>query len=360
MKVLLVGSGGREHALAWKLAQSPLLGRLFIAPGNPGTAQWGENIPLAVDDFAGILSFCREKAISLVIIGPEAPLAAGLADSLAGAGISCFGPSQAAAQIEASKAFAKDFMARHNIPTARYATFQQLPQALEHIRQVSYPVVIKASGLAAGKGVVLPESQPEAEEALREIMTDRIFGEAGAEVVIEERLQGQEISLMAFCDGKTLAPLPPAQDHKRIFDGDKGPNTGGMGSYSAGRNLPFLGEQDLEEGRDILQGVVSSMKKEGIPFVGVLYGQFMATRDGLVEKKNPNLAAEIVSRLDDIGGLLAHLRKESPDLRAAVTEKPTTLRRRYEEVQSLQDQLVEASLVLELDVRIPTSILVPR
>ncbi len=279
MNVLLIGSGGREHALAWKAAQSPLLGRLFIAPGNPGTAQLGQNIPLAMEDFPAIVSFCREQAIDLVIIGPEAPLAAGLADALNGAGIRCFGPSQAAARIESSKAFSKDFMARHNIPTARYATFQDLSQALEYIRRVEYPVVIKASGLAAGKGVALPENLAEAEATLRGMMQEGIFGEAGAEVVIEECLRGQEISLMAFCDGKTLAPLPPAQDHKRIFDGDQGPNTGGMGAYAPAPALsPLLLQEAMQK---ILQPAADGLREEGSPFVGILYAGLMLTEEGL-------------------------------------------------------------------------------
>lgn len=279
MKILLIGSGGREHALAWKLAQSPKLTQLYIAPGNPGTAEYGENVPLQVEDHAGVIRFCQAKAIDLVIVGPEAPLAAGLADALTEAGIRCFGPRQAAAQIEASKVFAKDFMARHNIPTARYATFSQLGEALAYLQTVEYPVVIKASGLAAGKGVILPETQAEAESVLREMLENGLFGAAGAEVVIEEWMSGPEVSLMAFTDGQTVIPMLAAQDHKRIFDDDQGPNTGGMGAYAP---APIFTPELLNEALGkILQPAVSGLRQEGRPFVGVLYAGLMLTPEGL-------------------------------------------------------------------------------
>jgi phosphoribosylamine--glycine ligase len=232
MNVLIVGGGGREHALAWKVAQSPLLDTLYIAPGNPGTLGLGENVALNVDDHAAVVAFCQSRQIDLAIIGPEAPLAAGIADALAAGGIRCFGPSQAAAQIEASKAFSKAFMARHAIPSARYQTFTDVAAALAHLAAVDYPVVIKASGLAAGKGVILPETPEEAAAAVRSMLVEGVFGAAGREIVIEERLSGPEVSLMAFCDGRTVAPMIPAQDHKRLLDGDRGPNTGGMGAYA--------------------------------------------------------------------------------------------------------------------------------
>ena len=279
MKILLIGSGGREHALAWKLAQSPKLTKLYIAPGNPGTAACGENVPLQAEKPAEIIRFCQTNAIDLVIVGPEAPLAAGLADALAEAGIRCFGPRQTAAQIEASKVFAKDFMARHQIPTARYATFNQLDEALAYLQTVEYPVVIKASGLAAGKGVILPETQAEAASVLREMLENGRFGAAGAEVVIEERMSGPEVSLMAFTDGKTVIPMLAAQDHKRIFDDDQGPNTGGMGAYApAPIFTPELLNEALEK---ILQPTVSGLRLEGRPFVGVLYAGLMLTPQGL-------------------------------------------------------------------------------
>lgn len=279
MNILLIGSGGREHALAWKLAQSPKLKKLYIAPGNPGTANFGENVALDVNDHAVVIHFCRENQISLVVVGPEAPLADGIADALTGAGLRCFGPSRAAAQIEASKAFAKDFMARHGIPTARYATFEHLPDALAYLQSLDYPVVIKASGLATGKGVILPETLDEAKSVLREILEDGIFGTAGAQVVIEERMSGPEVSLMSFTDGKTVVPMLAAQDHKRIFDGDQGPNTGGMGAYApAPIFTPDLLDEAIEK---ILKPAISGLRSEGTPFVGILYAGLMLTPDGI-------------------------------------------------------------------------------
>lgn len=280
MNILLIGSGGREHAIAWKLAQSPRLKALFALPGNPGIGQLAENITgIPVDDHDGIIRVCREKRVDLVIVGPEAPLANGLADALAEAGIRCFGPRQAAAEIEASKVFSKHFMARQGIPTARYATFNKLADALQHLDQVNYPVVIKASGLAAGKGVILPETKAEAESTLRDMLEGGAFGAAGAEVVIEERMGGPEVSLMAFTDGKTVIPMLPAQDHKRIFDGDQGPNTGGMGAYApAPVFVPEMLEETVE---NVLKPAVSGLRLEGRPFVGVLYAGLMLTPDGI-------------------------------------------------------------------------------
>lgn len=278
-KILLIGSGGREHALSWKLAQSPKLSKLYLAPGNPGTAECGENVPLNVSDHAAVVCFCREKLIDLVIVGPEAPLADGIADALTGAGIRCFGPSKAAAQIEASKVFSKDFMARHNIPTARYATFTNLAKSLAHLEKVDYRIVIKASGLAAGKGVLLPETKGEAESVLREILEGGIFGAAGSEVVIEERMSGPEVSLMAFTDGETVVPMLPAQDHKRIFDSDQGPNTGGMGAYAP---APIFTSELLDEAIEkILVPAIFGLRLEGTPFVGVLYAGLMLTPGGI-------------------------------------------------------------------------------
>ncbi|HTX91439.1 MAG TPA: phosphoribosylamine--glycine ligase [Anaerolineales bacterium] len=278
MNVLLIGSGGREHAIAWKVAQSPKLTNLFIAPGNPGTAALGKNVAVRVADHAAVVQCCRENHIDLVIVGPEIPLAAGLADDLSAAGIRVFGPSKAAAQIEASKVFSKDFMQRHGIPTAAYSTFSQLPAALTYLEGCNYPVVLKASGLAAGKGVILPESPQEAKSALESILTGRAFGEAGNEVVIEERLNGPEVTLLAFCDGKTVKPMIPSQDHKRALDGDLGSNTGGMGAYAP---VPVCPPEMADElVRIALQPTVDGLRAEGRPFVGVLYGGFMLTADG--------------------------------------------------------------------------------
>jgi phosphoribosylamine--glycine ligase len=278
MKVLIIGSGGREHALAWKVAQSARLTGLYIAPGNPGTAAHGENIAVKVEDHAAIVQVCKDKEIDLVVVGPEAPLAAGLGDDLRAAGFKVFGPSKAAAEIEASKAFAKAFMLRHGIPTARYAAFTEFDAALAYLRSLKYPVVIKASGLAAGKGVIIPENAAEAESALRQVMLAHEFGAAGDEVVIEERLSGPEVSLIAFCDGNMARAMLPAQDHKRIFDGDQGPNTGGMGAYAPVPVCPPHMVAQLTG--SILQPAVDGLRAEGRPFIGVLYAGLMLTADG--------------------------------------------------------------------------------
>jgi phosphoribosylamine--glycine ligase len=280
MNVLVIGSGGREHAIVWKLRQSPKLKKLYALPGNPGTAELAENIStISMDDHAAIVDFCKKKEIDLVIVGPEAPLAAGLADSLSNEEIRCFGPKRAAAQIEASKVFAKDFMTRHQIPTARYATFRHLEEAVQYLGSVDHPIVIKASGLAAGKGVILPETMDEAKATLRSVLVDKAFGEAGDEVVIEERLMGQEVSLMAFTDGITVIPMLPAQDHKRLLDGDEGPNTGGMGAYAP---TPIFSAEMLHEAVErVLKPAVHGLNSEGTPFVGVLYAGLMLTPDGI-------------------------------------------------------------------------------
>lgn len=280
MNVLVVGSGGREHAIVWKVNQSPKLKKLFVLPGNPGTAELAENVVgVTVDDHAAIAAFCKSKSIDLVIVGPEAPLAAGLVDSLSTVGIHCFGPKRAAAEIESSKAFAKDFMARHNIPTARYAIFSDFDETVRHLESIDYPVVIKASGLAAGKGVILPETVEEARSALRTILLDKAFGNAGNEVVIEERLSGPEVSLMAFTDGMTVIPMLPAQDHKRLLDGDEGPNTGGMGAYAP---APIFTIEMMNEAiEQVLIPAVNGLRNEGIPFVGVLYAGLMLTPNGI-------------------------------------------------------------------------------
>ena len=279
--VLIVGRGGREHALAWKLAQSERVHRILLAPGNGGTAAMaGKVANVAIDefDFAGLIACARREQVGLVVVGPEAPLAAGLADACRAAGLSCFGPSQAAAQLESSKAFAKAFMQRHGIPTARHMVFRDLAAALETLYTVDMPLVIKASGLAAGKGVIIPNSEAEAEQALRQMLSERIFGAAGDEVVIEERMEGPEASVLAFCDGKTIAIMPVAQDHKRVFDNDQGPNTGGMGAYAP---APIVTPALLAEIHEtILEPTIRGMAAEGMPFVGVLYAGLMLTASG--------------------------------------------------------------------------------
>ena len=285
MNVLLVGAGGREHALAWKLAQSPRLKQLFVAPGNAGTAgviglagQHVENVAIPADDIPGLVGLARERQTDLVIVGPEGPLALGLADALQAAGIRVLGPSRAAAEIESSKAFAKAFMARHGLPTAGYAVCDSFQAALAYVRAAGTPVVIKASGLAAGKGVILPEGLAEAEAALRRMMLEHEFGAAGTQVVIEERLTGPEVSLLAFSDGRTLRAMPPAQDHKNLLDGDQGPNTGGMGAYAPAPLCPPALTAELT--RLFLQPAVDGLRAEGRPFVGVLYAGLMLTPAG--------------------------------------------------------------------------------
>ncbi|MEW5941954.1 MAG: phosphoribosylamine--glycine ligase, partial [Chloroflexota bacterium] len=280
MNILVIGSGGREHAITWKVAQSPRAERLFVLPGNPGTAQVAENVSdVSVEDHDAVVKFCKEKHTNLVIVGPEGPLADGLADALTGAGIRCFGPSRAGAQIESSKAFAKDFMRRHNIPTARYATFRQFEQAVRYLESVDHPIVVKVSGLAAGKGVILPETMEEAKATLKAILVDRMFGASGDEVVIEERMTGPEVSLMAFTDGTTIVPMLPAQDHKRLRDGDEGPNTGGMGAYAP---APVFTADMLNAAMDtVLKPAIDGLRSEGISYVGVLYAGLMLTPNGI-------------------------------------------------------------------------------
>lgn len=284
MRVQIVGSGGREHALAWKVRQSPRLTELYIAPGNAGTGLQSplsnlrsQNLPIRADDSAALVAFARQQAIDLVIVGPEAPLAAGLADDLRAAGVRVFGPSRVAAEIESSKAFAKAFMLRHDIPTARFAVFTDFYEAISHLLSANYPVVIKASGLAAGKGVIVPDCADDAEMALRQIMLEHEFGSAGDAVVIEERLTGEEVSVLAFTDGVTVRPMPPAQDHKRLRDGDLGPNTGGMGAYAPAPICPPALVEEIT--RTILQPAVDGLRAEGRPFVGVLYAGLMLTPD---------------------------------------------------------------------------------
>jgi phosphoribosylamine--glycine ligase len=279
MNVLIIGSGGREHAIAWKVKQSLRLTKLYIAPGNAGTEACGENVSINVNDHATVIGFCKDKQIDLVIVGPELPLSGGISDALSESGIRCFGPKQAAAQIEASKVFAKDFMTRHHIPTARYATFTQLDEAIRYLESVDYPIVIKASGLAAGKGVILPNTVEEAKSTLKAILVEKTFGDAGDEVVIEERLVGQEVSLMAFTDGMSVVPMCPAQDHKRLLDGDRGPNTGGMGAYAP---APIFTAELMNEAiESILKPAVKGLHDEGTRFIGVLYAGLILTSNGL-------------------------------------------------------------------------------
>ncbi len=277
MNILLLGGGGREHALAWKLAQSPSCGKLFASPGNPGIAEHAELADLELTDHAAVIAFCEQNHISLIVIGPEAPLVDGLSDSLRGAGFSVFGPSRTAAQLEGSKGFTKDLCQRHNIPTAGYVRAKSLADAQAALAGFSIPVVIKADGLAAGKGVVIAETREQADEALVDMFGGG-FGSAGAEVVIEEFLEGEEASFFALTDGSTIVPFGSAQDHKRVGDGDTGPNTGGMGAYSPARVLtPLLESEAIEK---IIAPTVRAMAEEGNPYSGVLYAGLMLTKDG--------------------------------------------------------------------------------
>ncbi|MCL4266480.1 MAG: phosphoribosylamine--glycine ligase [Anaerolineae bacterium] len=278
MSVLVIGSGGREHALAWKLGQSPLVGRVFVAPGNAGTSLVAENVPIAEDDFAGLIAFVQENGIGLAVVGPEVPLAQGIVDQFQAAGLPIFGPTQTAAQLEASKAFAKTFMQEMGIPTARAAIFTDYEEARDYLAQNLGPAVIKASGLAAGKGVIVCDDTAQAESALQEIMLDRAFGMAGDEVLIEERMAGPELSLLVLTDGVTAVPLLPARDHKRIYDGDQGPNTGGMGAYAPPPDVtPELIDEIMTT---VVHPIIRGMAERGMPYVGVLYAGLMLTAVG--------------------------------------------------------------------------------
>ena len=273
MNVLLIGSGGREHGLAWKLAQSPLLTKLYAAPGNPGIAEEAEVVELDVSDHAAVVDFCRSHDIGLVVVGPEPPLVAGIADDLRAAGFAVFGPSKAAAQLEGSKAFTKAVCDRANIPTARYRAVHSLDEARAALDEFGAPVVVKADGLAAGKGVTVAMTMAEAAGAV-----ENLFAESGASAVIEEFLEGEEVSLFVLTDGTTIVPFGSAQDHKRVGDGDTGPNTGGMGAYSPARVLsPALERHALTE---IVAPTVSTLAAEGTPYSGVLYAGLILTADG--------------------------------------------------------------------------------
>jgi len=277
MNILLLGSGGREHALAWKIAASPLVTKLWCAPGNAGIAREAECVALDIADHAAVIDFCRTNAVDLVVVGPETPLAAGIVDDLASAGIKAFGPGKQAAQLEGSKGFTKALCSEFGIPTGAYSRFTKAADALAYVRKQGAPIVVKADGIAAGKGVVVAKSLREAENAIA-MMFDGAFGAAGAAVVIEEFLSGREISFFALSDGDTALALASAQDHKRVFDRDEGPNTGGMGAYSP---TPFVtGEIQAEIMAKIIVPTVNGMKARGTPFRGVLYAGVMLTLDG--------------------------------------------------------------------------------
>ncbi|MGD0185469.1 MAG: phosphoribosylamine--glycine ligase [Roseiarcus sp.] len=301
MNVLILGAGAREHALALAVAKSPLLGKLYVAPGNPGSAAVAENVGLEIRDSPAIVDFCRSRAIRLVVVGPEAPLVAGVADDLEAAGILCFGPSKAAARLEGSKGFTKDFCREFGVPTADYRRFREKSAALAYVRAHGAPIVVKADGLAAGKGVVVAMTLHEAEGAI-ESMFAGAFGAAGTEVVVEDYLTGEEISFFALSDGTRATPFASAQDHKRVGDGDTGPNTGGMGAYSPPPIMtPGLSERVM---REIVTPTVAGMAERGAPFRGVLFAGLMIGADGprLIEfnvRFGDPEAEAILARLDD-------------------------------------------------------------
>ncbi|MFI4954301.1 MAG: phosphoribosylamine--glycine ligase [Gammaproteobacteria bacterium] len=281
MKILIVGNGGREHALAWKVAQSPMVTQVFVAPGNTGTRQESKvlNVAIPATDIAGLKQFAQEKQIDLTIVGPEAPLVAGIVDSFLASGLRCFGPSKAAVQLEASKSFAKEFLQRHHIPTAAYACFTDTEAAYRYIDQQTMPIVIKADGLAGGKGVIIAESKQAAHTAIDLMLKEQRFGKAGHQIVIEEFLTGEEASFIVMVDGKHVLPLATSQDHKRRDDGDQGPNTGGMGAYSP---APVVTDELFKRIMEtVIYPTVEGMIAEGRPYTGFLYAGVMITPEGI-------------------------------------------------------------------------------
>lgn len=278
MKVLVVGGGGREHAIIWKLSQSPKISELFCAPGNGGISKLASCVPIKASDIVGIVNFSRENKMDLVVVAPDDPLVAGMVDALEAAGIRAFGPVRAAAIIEGSKSFSKDLMEKYNIPTAGYAVFESSAEAQKYLDTCSAPIVVKADGLALGKGVIIAQSIAEAKTAVNSIMNDRVFGEAGNKVVIEEFIEGPEVSILAFTDGKTVVPMVSSQDHKRAYDHDMGPNTGGMGTFSP--SLIYDGKLAEQCMKEIFIPTIEAMNREGRKFKGILYFGLMITKDG--------------------------------------------------------------------------------
>ncbi len=307
--VLIIGNGGREHAIAWKLAQSPRVSHLFVAPGNAGTESLKktQNIDIPVTDVNALIYFAKTKGIDMIVVGPEAALAAGISDAAAAARIPCLGPSRAAAMLEISKAFSKAFMLKHHIPTAAYAEFNKLTPALDYIKKQAFPLVIKADGLASGKGVIIAKDEPTAVEAVTDMLENKRFGAAGNKVIIEEFLDGVELSFIALSDGSHITPLETSRDHKHRFEGDTGPNTGGMGAYSP---VPIDAELQALIIRDIIMPVVNEMREAGTPYVGFLYAGLM------LDKKNKPRVLEFNCRLGDPEAqpLLMRLKSDLLDL----------------------------------------------
>jgi phosphoribosylamine--glycine ligase len=278
MKVLIVGSGGREHALAWKVSQSPKVKEVIAAPGNPGIKKIGRCVDIKPTDVEGLAEFAQKEKIDLTIVGPEAPLVAGIVDEFERRGLKIFGPSKAAAKLEGSKVFAKEMMKKYGVPTAEFQVFDNPEEAKRYVREKGAPIVVKADGLAAGKGVVVAKTVEEAIEAIDRIMVEKVFGESGNRVVIEECLEGEEASYLVITDGKNFVPLATAQDHKAVFDGDEGPNTGGMGAYSPAPVLSEDMEKEVQE--RVIKPILEGMRREGTPFKGVLYAGLMITEKG--------------------------------------------------------------------------------
>lgn len=301
MRILVVGGGGREHAIVWKLAQSPKADKIYCAPGNAGIGLDAECVNIKAEDIAGLCAFAKESQIDLAVIGPEVPLAMGIVDEMEAAGIAAFGPNKKCSQLEASKSFTKRFLAKHNIPTAGYKEFTDKQELLDSVGIFGYPMVLKADGLAAGKGVVIAETEEDAKKAIEEMMGDKVFGAAGEKIVVEEFLTGVEASMLCFVDEHTIVPMESAQDYKRIFDGDKGPNTGGMGTYSP--SLVFDAELEARIKREILEPTLKGFQEDGLDFKGVLFIGLMISKDGpkVIEFNNrfgdPE-AQSVLSRLD--------------------------------------------------------------
>lgn len=290
MNVLVIGSGGREHALVWKISKSNKVDKIYCAPGNAGTGLLAENIDIAADDIASLLSFATENKIDLTVVGPEVPLVLGITDKFNEKGLRIFGPDSHGAKLEGSKIFCKEILEKYNIPTAEYMEFSDLNKARSYVKEKGAPIVIKADGLAAGKGVTVAMTEQEALDSLDSMMSDRIFGESGSNVVIEEFMEGEEASILAFCDGKTVLPMTSSQDHKRIYDGDKGPNTGGMGAYSP---APIVtSEMDKKIYEKVLLPTLNGLINEGIEYKGILYA-------GLMIKDNEPKVVEYNVRLGD-------------------------------------------------------------
>lgn len=278
IRVLVIGGGGREHTLVWKLAQSEKIEKIYCAPGNAGISTIAQCVPLEADDISGIVDFCEKEKIDLAVVGPELPLTLGIVDALEEAGIKAFGPNKKAAEIEGSKAFSKDLMVRYGIPTARYGVFTDIQKAKSFAREMTGPWVVKADGLAAGKGVLICSNLEETDLAIEKVLLEKTFGVAGTKLIIEEFLLGEELSVMAFCDGKTVVPMVSAQDHKKIFNGDKGANTGGMGAYSPAPVATPLMIKEIEE--KVLKPTVAAMAEEGRSFKGILYAGLMINEEG--------------------------------------------------------------------------------